>query len=126
VRSAYIIDRRAGSSVLAVQAMSVEEHEVRHETPFVPFSSTRKSRSTDVLAGRTSLRVQDTNTTVRGPRHPRVPPLAFVYCSVSSSAAACVLSRAFVLSRCPVTARLDPLLLCLTSSPYHTDNQLRM
>jgi hypothetical protein len=43
VRSAYIIDRRAGSSVLAVQAMPVEEYEVRHETPFDCFIYPEKS-----------------------------------------------------------------------------------
>src|SRR5688572_2015711 len=34
VRSAYIIDRRATPSVLAVQTVPVEEHEVRGQSPF--------------------------------------------------------------------------------------------
>ena len=60
MRSAYIIDRRAGSSVLAVQTMSVEEHEVRHETPFDSLVHPEKSfhrRSGSAFR----LRVEDTN-----------------------------------------------------------------
>jgi hypothetical protein len=60
VRSAYIIDRRAGASVLAVQAMSVEEHEVRHEAPFDRFIYPEKSfhRCSDAAL---RLRIQGTN-----------------------------------------------------------------
>ena len=61
MRSAYIIDRRAGSSVLAVQAMSVEEHEVRHETPFDRFINPEKSFHRCSGAA-LRLGVQDTNT----------------------------------------------------------------
>ena len=34
MRPAYIIDRRAGSSVLAVQSVPIEKHEVRGHGPF--------------------------------------------------------------------------------------------
>ena len=60
MRSAYIIDRRAGSSVLAVQTMSVEEHEVRHETPFDRFIYPEESFHRCSGAA-LRLGVQDTN-----------------------------------------------------------------
>ena len=76
MRSAYIIDRRAGSSVLAVQAMSVEEHEVHHETPFDRFIYPEKSFHRCSGAA-LRLRVQATNTDrARGlVNHDRAPGL---------------------------------------------------
>ena len=43
MRPAYIIDRRAGSSVLAVQTVPIEEHQVRSRRAFDRFVDAKET-----------------------------------------------------------------------------------